>query len=161
MKGGGYLLTLKAQRNVKMEVGRLGLLSLPAGYYVYVGSALGPGGVEARVKRHLKLYGRKAGRLKWHVDWLLTSPRFTLVEALKIEGEGRVECLVSRRLEAAADWTVPGFGSSDCREGCKGHLHYFKRNPARRLRRLLEGLRLNWKALSLSPEASPRRFRWC
>ncbi|RLI15102.1 MAG: DUF123 domain-containing protein [Candidatus Hecatellales archaeon] len=135
-----YLLFLKAGSPVEVRVGSLGLLSLPAGYYVYAGSAGGPGGVKARVGRHLRLARLKAGKVKWHIDYLLTDPKVAAFESWKIENHGRIECAVSKEIEKVSDLTVPGFGSSDCRLGCRGHLHYFRRDPRRAVKRLLAKL---------------------
>jgi Uri superfamily endonuclease len=140
-----YLLFLKAGRPVKVRVGSLGLLSLPAGYYVYAGSAVGPGGVKARVGRHLRLARLKAGKVRWHIDYLLTDPNVAAFESWnfeswKIENHGRIECVVSKEIEKVSDLTVTGFGSSDCRLGCRGHLHYFRRDPRRTVKRLLAKL---------------------
>ena len=45
---GTYALMLQADRRQTVQVGRLGQLAVEPGCYVYVGSALGPGGVRAR-----------------------------------------------------------------------------------------------------------------
>jgi histidyl-tRNA synthetase len=88
---------------------------LPAGAYLYCGSAKGPGGISARVERHLKR--RKA--LRWHVD------RLTVVGDIGgvIVAPDGDECELFDRLHAIAGCTVPvaGFGSSDCRR-CPAHL---------------------------------------
>ena len=47
-------------------LGGLGSLTLRPGWYVYVGSAFGPGGVCARLAHHRK----RAARPHWHVDYL-------------------------------------------------------------------------------------------
>ncbi len=44
------------------------MISLRQGYYIYVGSAFGPGGVNARVSRHF----RNTKKLHWHIDYLRT-----------------------------------------------------------------------------------------
>ena len=41
---------------------------LQRGYYVYLGSALGPGGLRARIAHHQKLSPRPL----WHIDYLRT-----------------------------------------------------------------------------------------
>ena len=43
-KPGTYALILSCKSNVRIEIGRLGTMRLQPGYYVYLGSALGPGG---------------------------------------------------------------------------------------------------------------------
>ena len=49
---GSYALILQADRRRTVRIGRLGQLAVEPGCYVYVGSALGPGGVRARVGHH-------------------------------------------------------------------------------------------------------------
>ena len=41
-------------------------MRLQPGYYVYLGSALGPGGLRARITHHQKL----SPRPHWHIDYL-------------------------------------------------------------------------------------------
>ena len=45
---GTYALLLKLDKQEKITVGKLCTFDFPAGYYLYVGSALGPGGLQAR-----------------------------------------------------------------------------------------------------------------
>jgi hypothetical protein len=49
---GTYALLLTATAPLEVVVGRLGACRLPAGHYVYVGSAHGPGGLAARLTHH-------------------------------------------------------------------------------------------------------------
>ncbi len=49
---GTYALLLKLDRWERITVGKLGTFDFPAGYYLYVGSALGPGGLQARLAHH-------------------------------------------------------------------------------------------------------------
>ncbi len=88
---------------------------LPPGRYLYAGSAWGPGGIRARVRRHLK--PDKA--LHWHVDRLTAGGRVTGVVAVP----GGRECALVAAVSALPGVTVPlpGFGASDCRT-CPAHL---------------------------------------
>jgi hypothetical protein len=54
-------------RPIEIRVGRLGKLGFDTGIYAYVGSALGPGGVAARLSRHIA----GARKDRWHIDYLL------------------------------------------------------------------------------------------
>ena len=51
---GTYALILRASTAQTIQIGRLGDLVMQPGYYIYVGSAFGPGGLAARVGRHLR-----------------------------------------------------------------------------------------------------------
>ncbi len=141
---GAYLLVLRLEKPQTLKVGSLGELSFKPGYYVYVGSAMGAGGVEGRVRRHLKFTSRTNGKPKWHVDYLLRGS-FKPIEVFIISSEERIECKVSLLVEISAKYTFPGFGSSDCLGGCRGHLHYFNSNPLTILSRILGEAGLKWE----------------
>ncbi len=109
---GVYALILRVKEPVSIFAGRLGLVRLGKGLYVYVGSARGPGGLAARLDRHLG----KSKSLRWHIDYLTSDPRVSVeaaVYAYTCEGlESRLSSELSRRLEPWAR----GFGSSDTRD---------------------------------------------
>ena len=65
---GTYVLILHLPHRATIDVGRLGRFQFPAGWYAYAGSAHGPGGLAARIARHL----RSPKPLHWHVDYLRT-----------------------------------------------------------------------------------------
>jgi Uri superfamily endonuclease len=50
---GTYALLLNLPRAIHLRVGKFGAYRFPQGDYVYVGSAFGPGGLRARITRHL------------------------------------------------------------------------------------------------------------
>jgi histidyl-tRNA synthetase len=95
-----------------VSIGRRIGVKLPAGRYLYCGSARGPGGLRARIARHL----RRRKPLRWHVDQLTT--RGTVIAVWAIPGGD--ECDLVARL-ALLPVPLPGFGSSDCRR-CRSHL---------------------------------------
>ncbi|WP_254279579.1 GIY-YIG nuclease family protein [Haloarcula marina] len=116
MDGGTYTLVLERTSDGTVEIGALGERSLPAGWYAYTGSALGPGGF-SRVDRHRAVATGENTARHWHIDYLLGDPS-TSVDAV-VTTEADVECGVAERLLDAGD-AVPGFGCSDCR--CRSHL---------------------------------------
>ena len=118
---GAYLLHIDIKQPLKVKVGALGMASLPAGRYVYVGSACR--GIEARIARHLRLAKHKAGKIHWHIDYLLVNRHTKWVNAVALED--CVECEISRQIASKKGITVPvpGFGASDCRAGCRAHLY--------------------------------------
>ena len=65
-KPGTYVLILQSLRTGKAQIGRWREIALYPGFYLYVGSAFGPGGVRARVSRHY----RKTKQHHWHIDYL-------------------------------------------------------------------------------------------
>lgn len=123
MKKGTYLLGLSLEKDITLAVGRLGCFFFPAGYYVYAGSARGPGGLSARLARHR----RQEKRLYWHVDYVLSHA--CLVEVWTVTSELRLECVWAQAVSKIGDAriVVPRFGASDCR--CPAHLVYFSKPP--------------------------------
>jgi Uri superfamily endonuclease len=113
---GAYVLEFRLRRAVVVRAGSLGVLTIGPGRLRYYGSARGPGGLRARVARHLDPSSR---RDRWHVDRL---SRVARVERVLIELGGD-ECELVRRDLATGRWRVAakGFGSSDCRI-CPSHL---------------------------------------
>ena len=106
---GTYALVLRVSGRPEIVVGRLGTLEVQPGRYVYVGSALVPGGLAARVGRHCR--GEK--RLRWHVDYLRTVAQ--VEEVWYATGKNRRECRSGSVLSQIAGASVPlsGFGASD------------------------------------------------
>lgn len=108
-----YQLMIEVAAPVRIAIGRLGSYDFPAGRYVYTGSA--KGGVDARLRRHL----RRDKRLHWHVDYLLAAPGVSVVATHR---SAAGECALNQR--TAGRILVPGFGASDCRAGCGRHLKW-------------------------------------
>ena len=124
MDKGIYCLVIKNPA-CSVTVGALGQVPLAAGWHIYVGSALGSGGLK-RLERHIALSQNRDKRPKWHIDWLLKSPYFSLRSAVFAMTEERLEC---RLAQALGGDTIPGFGCSDCT--CPSHLFYRRRNPVK------------------------------
>jgi Uri superfamily endonuclease len=134
---GTYALLLKLDKQERITVGKLGTFDFPAGYYLYVGSALGPGGLQARLARHQRgsenssqsSSSQRGKKLHWHIDYLLQ--RGQLIEVWSVVSEERLECKWSEVARGLSGAQVPvrGFGSSDCR--CLTHLIYFSARPNR------------------------------
>jgi Uri superfamily endonuclease len=120
---GSYILLLQLAASKAISVGRLGIFSFPAGAYLYLGTAFGPGGLAARLKRHIS----GAGRLHWHIDYLRREA--TPVQVWYIQNERR-EHTWARAFQGLAGASVPAprFGASDCR--CSTHLFHFSDLPA-------------------------------
>ena len=97
--------------------------TFPAGYYVYVGSAMK--NLTQRLERHRRLRKNKF----WHIDYLREASDF--IAALPVRSSEDLECQLAERIRAIADWAIPGFGASDC--GCPEHLFGFKEDPIENL----------------------------
>lgn len=118
---GAYALCLRVEEEQAIRVGRLGVVSFPAGVYYYCGSARGPGGLRARLKHHI------LGTVKphWHIDYVRGHARLKAV--WYTTAPERLECAWSQALAALAGAGIiaKGFGSSDCLSGCQAHLIAF------------------------------------
>lgn len=113
---GTYVLWLRVDALHTIGVGRLGERLFPAGVYAYVGSAHGPGGLSARLRRHLR-----ADKVHhWHIDALTACA--PIVAIWYAAASVRLECVWAQRLARLAGVSAPmeGFGASDCR--CATHL---------------------------------------
>jgi sugar fermentation stimulation protein A len=75
------------------------------------------------VERHL----RRRKRFHWHIDYL--RDRADSCTALPFRASEDLEHDLASALDRIADWSIPRFGSSDCR--CPTHLFGFNENPAR------------------------------
>jgi len=122
MDKGIYCLVFK-NPGCAIRVGALGNLTFQPGWHIYVGSALGSGGLQ-RLQRHISLAHLRDKRPTWHVDYLLTHTDFSLMYAIYAFTEERFECSLARALR---DSGIPAFGSSDC--PCLSHLFYRQGDP--------------------------------
>jgi len=115
---GSYCILSHLPSDARIRVGALGTTLFRKGVYAYVGSA--QGGLEARLRRHL----RSSKKKRWHIDYLLSKAEVFSVVTVPSDDKS-VECQISQALVACdgASAPVPGFGSSDCK--CASHLIYF------------------------------------
>ncbi len=111
---GAYGALFEISKQLAVPTGRLGARTYPAGWYAYIGSALG--GISGRIRHHLRARHK---RPHWHIDSLL--PHGEMSAIVVAETRRRVECLLAAFL-AQRFHVVHRFGSSDCR--CAGHLFW-------------------------------------
>jgi len=116
---GTYVLLVELGQEAVITVGQLGTFCFPAGYYVYVGSALGSGGLAARLARHR----RRDKKLRWHIDYFLAHAR--ILDIRTDDSGKRLECawVCAMLSTPGAQVVAPRFGASDC--SCPSHLVYF------------------------------------
>lgn len=121
---GTYAVVLLSLTDSVIRVGRVGQLQVRPGFYVYVGSALGPGGVRARIAHHRRI----SNRPHWHIDYLRHVTQLEEVwytyDTLPHEHQW------AYLIETARNAVLPmsGFGSSDC--DCEAHLFFFRVRPS-------------------------------
>ena len=123
---GTYALILRASANRKVMVGKLGILRVCQGFYLYVGSAFSPGGLRARVRHHFN----KPESPHWHIDYLRAGVQ--LKEVWFSYDPFHRECAWAKILGITDGASIPlkGFGASDC--GCPSHLFYVESPPGLR-----------------------------
>lgn len=131
--GGTYVLVFQSDAGARIRVGRLGDMMLRPGFYLYVGSAFGPGGLRSRVGRH----ATRHKPLRWHIDYLR---RHALLRAVvfSVDPE-RHEDAWSGQIQAWPETSIPmtGFGASD--SPAETHLFYLEARPSGAWFEALEG----------------------
>ncbi len=109
---GAYLLLIELTKVTDVQLSNKGSASLVPGRYLYAGSAYGPGGLKARIARHM----RPAKVQRWHVDQLTKNNG--------VRGAwiflGCNECDLAD-MNSALPVPIVGFGSTDCKR-CRSHL---------------------------------------
>jgi sugar fermentation stimulation protein A len=116
---GSYLVIYHLPRKRLIEIGGLGKVTFRQGYYVYVGSAMR--NLSQRVERHRRI--RK--KVHWHIDYFSGLADFRT--ALPVRSEDDLECELASAMGNISEWSVPGFGCSDC--SCPSHLFGFTTDP--------------------------------
>ena len=124
---GVYALILHLPTFQRLEIGRLGTFDFPPGYYAYIGSASGPGGLRARINYHLEADHTHP---HWHIDYLTAYAR--PIEVWYALGSRRLESDWVDLFEADKGWRlwIPRFGASDYRRPRRSHLFYRRRPPS-------------------------------
>jgi Uri superfamily endonuclease len=132
---GTYALLLELDEPTELEVGNLGCIRFDSPFYLYFGSAFGPGGLAARLGRHLQ--ARRQAH--WHIDYLRQVA--AVVGAWHTRDTARLECTWAHAASSLSGARlVARFGSSDCR--CRSHLVAVHRLPSlSAFRRRLDVLR--------------------
>ncbi len=112
---GAYVLVVDLARPLALSLAGKAPVTLDPGRYFYAGSAHGPGGIKARVARHM----RKRKAVRWHIDHLTEAGSVAGILALPQGNE--CAALAALRSQPGTQVPVKGFGSSDCR-ACPAHL---------------------------------------
>jgi Uri superfamily endonuclease len=112
---GSYLLSYHAREAFRVQIGRLGVFDGCPGWYLYVGSAFGPGGLRGRMNHHL----HSTASPRWHIDYLRGVCR---IVQIRYSVGVRLEHDWASTLCAGAGGSIPlpRFGASDCK--CPAHL---------------------------------------
>lgn len=140
--GGSYVLILRSDITSRITIGKLGKMPVISGFYLYVGSAFGPGGLKARLGRHAK----REKSLRWHIDYL--RPHLDLKAVCYSQDPERHEDIWSGQVSKWPDASIPmpGFGASDSQ--AVSHLFYFRKGPSEALYQSLKGQKLFYVSVS-------------
>jgi len=107
---GTYVLILHVAELKRMEIGRLGAFDIRPGFYAYVGSAFGAGGLRARLGRHIE----SVAAPHWHIDYLMAFATPTRCSSQSCRSASGVAC---RR---AAHLLGDGQAGNSCFHGARG-----------------------------------------
>ena len=120
---GTYVLWLYLPAAQKIQIGHFKNIFFDEGYYAYVGSAFGSGGVRARLGRHFKENKNK----HWHIDYLreYCMPVGAWMTYSVVKYEHQFATILSNIKSPKV--AIRGFGSTDC--NCETHLFRFSRQP--------------------------------
>jgi len=126
---GTYLLILRVDDDLAdLAIGRLGRFHFAAGYYLYIGSAFGPGGLAAQLQR----FEQPGQTRPWrHIDYL--RPHARLIEAWGVGCVAPIGCHWARALAATQDIGIPVPHFSASNRARRSHLLYVARRPTLRL----------------------------
>jgi Uri superfamily endonuclease len=109
---GAYVLAVEIAKPVTVTLPGKQAANLAPGRYLYCGSAKGPGGIRARLGRHM----RRGKSVRWHID-RLTEVGTVLGAWVFPDGD---ECDLAAALSGLPA-PIAGFGSTDCTR-CRSHL---------------------------------------
>src|ERR1044071_67299 len=125
-KKGTYVLITSVPQMKRIEIGQLGEFDIAPGFYAYVGSAFGSGGLRARIGHHLE----STAAPHWHIDYLLQVAE--PIEVWFTTATQKLEQHWADILKNAFNFRVPipRFGSSDYHRSRASHLFCSKRRPA-------------------------------
>jgi len=132
-KTGTYIVVLRSHQAKTIQIGKLASFDIKKGYYVYIGSAFGPGGVIARLKHHAKV----SKKPHWHLDYLRAEMEFHQAHAEFSNERNECEWASQIAKNEIAIEPLKGFGSSDC--NCSTHLFYFSSQA--KVKRAIGGIR--------------------
>jgi Uri superfamily endonuclease len=150
---GTYILITQVSDMKCLEIGSLGEFTVVPGFYAYVGSAFGSGGLRARIGHHLE----STAEPHWHIDYLLqvAAP----IEVWFTTADRKLEHQWAEFLEDAPGFRVPipRFGCSDYHRSRASHLFYTKRRSSFRwfqqqVREMFDGVELEQYIISPAPE---------
>jgi len=120
---GSYLLFFEMKHAKTIRVGKLTETEFVPGFYAYVGSAFGPGGLHARLRHHLSI----SERCHWHLDYIRPEMHFLSLWMTE-DDESREHDWAGVLLDLpTAEIPVKDLGATDCQ--CRAHFFRFDQLP--------------------------------
>ena len=120
---GTYILILFLETNQEIQIGKLGSFEFRKGFYEYVGSAFGPGGLNARLNHHLQ----PAKNPHWHIDYFREKAVVAGISVDQSQCKREHEWATVLEMMPSTSLPAPGFGATDCK--CTSHLFYVNKAP--------------------------------
>jgi Uri superfamily endonuclease len=146
---GYYILIIEVSKRTTISVRSGRKFMLQPGFYFYIGSAHGPGGLRSRLLRHL----REEKRRFWHIDYLISNNSSCIRGFYILLANTKTpdyESIISTKLIRIFK-PIRGFGCSDKRKDIS-HL-YLCTNDLRMcsnvLENILKSLNINYLFVSL------------
>ncbi len=128
---GVYILVFHLAKATSIAFDRKGTQhSFPPGWYLYVGSACGAGGLKGRLTRHQRHIGDRK-RFHWHVDYFREHALLCEIwygETAHSEFEHHWAKALSDLVGTTVP--VPKFGASDCGAQCPSHFFQLPDRPS-------------------------------
>lgn len=121
---GQYVLLLLLPADEVLTIGKLGSFEFPAGWYAYVGSAFGAGGIVGRLKHHLK----PVETPHWHIDYFRQAAEVKEIWISPDPEKHEQEWVELILAVPGAAILMDGFGASDSSQD--SHLAYFDVKPS-------------------------------
>ncbi len=112
------MIVLENREKCNIRVGALGIIEFDRGFYAYIGSMFGPGGLESRIRRYFL-----GGRKHWHVDYILDYMR--IIEVFVLPEKHYESFLANTTIRGLKFKFIKGFGCSDRKQDVS-HLLYFR-----------------------------------
>ena len=106
-----YQIYINLKNSVKISIGKLGIIHFCKGLFIYTGSA--KTNIDKRIKRHFS----KDKKNHWHIDYFLNDKNTEIINVIK---SNLLECDLN--MKTYGSFIIRGFGSSDCKNKCGGHL---------------------------------------
>ncbi len=128
---GVYILVFNLNEETTITFDRQGSKrQFAPGWYLYVGSACGPGGLNRRLARHRRRHA-SGKRMHWNVDYF--REHATLCEVWFRETRNSdVEHQWAQSITEQIGVSVPvrKFGAHDCKTNCDAHFFYCSNRPS-------------------------------